>query len=215
LRAMSETLKVTLTGRISGVKLTEGIVEGEQTSAMGDAPVSEVQDSVREEPTAAGPGATQEQIQAQTAEMERLRQLCAALEGAVQRLDQLQADVLEQTEQQLVDLAMGIARKVLAQEIDTGHYDIESIIKEALKRVSTRREVLIHLNPEDHARCEVARQTGETESTGRVKFVPDPQVEPAQCLIETPEGTIESSMATRLANVVAVLDLPERDDGDS
>jgi flagellar biosynthesis/type III secretory pathway protein FliH len=211
---MVETLKVTLPGRISGVNISEGIVEGERPSPSEEALAPEEQAPPREQVPAVPAGPPQETTQVPDPEREKLKQLCGALAGAVHKLDQLQADVLEQSEQQLVDLAMAIARKVLMQEVDAGNYDIESIVKEALKRVSPRREVVIRLSPQDHARCEMARQEAEAGSEGRVKFVPDPQVEPAQCLVETVEGTIESSMETQLANVAEVLDLPEQADGD-
>ena len=107
--------------------------------------------------------------------------------------------MLAEAEPQLVRLAVDIAQKVLMQEIQAGHYEIDPIVTEAMKQVPARCEVVVHLHPDDHARCEAARQLGD-DAEG-VRFVADPNVRPAECVLQTGEGVVESGVETNLARI--------------
>ncbi len=139
-------------------------------------------------------------LEQETAEMQNAR---AALENALLELAQLQQKVLQDAEHELVDLAVGIANKVLMQEIQADKYEIEPIVKEALLHVPSRKEVVVHLNPEDWARCEMGRSP-QSEAAG-MKFIADPCVNKAECLLETAEGCVESSIGAGLRNIADAL----------
>lgn len=135
-------------------------------------------------------------------EQEQLRQALAAVQQAGEEFHRRQEEFLRQAEGQLVELAMRIARKVLAQEIQAGRYEIEPIVRDAMQQVSARHETIVHLHPEDFARCS---SLDDPARTGQVKFVSDAAVERAQCLLETAEGVVESSVETRLEDVAEAL----------
>ncbi len=145
------------------------------------------------------------------AEMDCLRSARAALEAAAAQLAESREKMIQQAESQLLELAIEIARKVLAQEIQAGRYEIEPIVKEALCHVPARRDAVIRLNPDDHARCEMARQSEEAGGGGEIRFIADPAVARAQCVVETPEGMIESSVEAHLEDVGAILRAEETD----
>jgi flagellar assembly protein FliH len=136
-----------------------------------------------------------------------------ALESAAAQLRALQAEIVRESEHQLLDMAIDIARKVLMQEIQAQRYEIDPIVKEALSRIGPRREVVVHLNPGDLKRCIQARvQDGEPSGSalrlaeiGEVQFVADPSVQPAHCRIETPEGTVESTPEAHLERLALAL----------
>jgi len=140
-------------------------------------------------------------------EQGKVQQACRAARSAAEALRRLREGLLAEAEEQLVALALDIARKVLMQEVAAGRYEIAPILAEALQHVPGQGEVVVHVNPEDHARC---RETGQlADDAGNVRFVADPKVRPAECLLETSEGTIESSMEANLARVGEALALPE------
>ena len=65
-----------------------------------------------------------------------LSQVCQTLQNMTEKL-------------QIARLSVEIARKVLAQRVEKGDYEIETIIKEVLSKSPARHDIDIHLNPED------------------------------------------------------------------
>ncbi|MFP3936907.1 MAG: FliH/SctL family protein [Phycisphaerae bacterium] len=130
-----------------------------------------------------------------------------ALQEAARELSEIQQKVIAEAEQQLVELAVDIAGKILAQEIKSGGYEIDPIVKEALCEAPTREGVVVRLNPDDLSRCESAAGTGDCD--GQVRFVSDPGVPAAGCVVETEEGMVESDPQQRLKDVGEALKDPE------
>ncbi|HUT02224.1 MAG TPA: FliH/SctL family protein [Phycisphaerae bacterium] len=137
------------------------------------------------------------------ADSQALRQARAALDRASGEVRQA---VLAEAEQQLLDLALGIARKVLRQEIQAGRYEIDPIVAEAMEHIPARCEVTVHLHPDDYARCR-AIAAGPDDSNGP-RFVADANVLPGECFLETSEGTVESSVETQLSEITHALKQP-------
>lgn len=147
-----------------------------------------------------------------TAELARqraaLQSARAALASGAAELVEFRKKLIEETDEQLFMLAMGIAKKVLAQEIQAGRYDIEPIVREALCQVPTHQDVVIRLNPADYTQCEMAHDQDGAGAGGGVRFLSDPNIAPAECLVETPEGAVDSSCEARLAEIAEVLRTP-------
>ena len=143
-------------------------------------------------------------------EKEKLAQARQALESGVLKLRKLQDDIRQEAEGQLAELAVDVARKVLMQDIHSGHYEIDPIVAEALMHVPPRQNVVVHLNPDDWAQCEMVNQNDQAGSTGKIRFVSDPQINRAECLIETPQGTVESVVETHLESIGEAMMSPER-----
>jgi flagellar assembly protein FliH len=138
----------------------------------------------------------QRQTQAERTSLASARQ---ALAQATQQVEGFRAELLAEAEGQLLTLAVEIARKVLMQEIQAERYQIDPIVTEALRRVPSRGGVVVHLNPGDCARCEAAvKKDGDPQ---QVRFVADVNVQPAECLLETPEGIVESSVEGHLVAI--------------
>lgn len=77
----------------------------------------------------------------------------ARLDDAVDQIVATQASAETALSKTAVELAITIARTLLRTEIRAGNYDLEGIVREALKETSTGRSAcVVHLNPTDHAR---------------------------------------------------------------
>jgi len=139
----------------------------------------------------------------------QLRSACQALTAAVGQLQDFRRDLLKDAEGQLVDLATGIARKVLMQEIQAGRHEIEPIVKQALARVPPHCDVVVHLNPDDWARCQAAQSAEGETPPEHVRFVSDPNVGPAECVVEAPEGIVELTLDAHLSEIGEALKAPE------
>ncbi len=123
----------------------------------------------------------------------------------MEKLSRLREKMIRESERQLVELALEIARKVLMQEVQAGRYEIDPIVKEALLHVRTRQDVLVRLHPDDWAACQTAREAEGSAGAGNVRFVADPSVRRAACLLETSEGMVESTMEANLENIAEAL----------
>jgi flagellar assembly protein FliH len=139
-------------------------------------------------------------------EWEDVKSVRRALESALERCQTLQAELLRQSEAQLVELALDVAAKVLMQEVRAGRHEIDPIVKEALARVPPRRGALVRMNPADLERCSLAKDACESkDAEAGVRFVADPSVPRSGCVVESPEGVVRTDLASHLQAIAQVL----------
>ncbi|MHC4060557.1 MAG: FliH/SctL family protein [Planctomycetota bacterium] len=144
-----------------------------------------------------GTGSRGEAQQAElTADLEKrkatLGQACQTLKGVINKLDQFYGKLLAEHKEEIARLSVEIARKILMQKVQEGDYEIEAIVKEALKNAPTRQDIVVHLNPKDLAECQKVMGDDPEGTMSGVSFVADPNIGQAECLLETPKGIIES-----------------------
>ena len=188
---------IPLPGRLQAVRALRAD-EAALVAASPGAPTGDTPSAVAEaQRQAAG------MIEEQKAALEQVRM---ALLKAVEDFRRQQREFFHKAETQVVDLSIEIARKVMMQEIQAGRYQIEPIVRESLSRVPSLQDVVVHLNAEDLARCPLAG--GEGELAG-VQFVADATVPRGECLVETGEVVVESSIEAHLDGVAEALKKPE------
>jgi flagellar biosynthesis/type III secretory pathway protein FliH len=129
-----------------------------------------------------------------------LMQAAAALSTAAAKVAEFHESQLKQQNQQIAKLAVEIARKVLMWEADQGHYKIEAIVQEALKNAPSHENVVVRLNPADAAVCR-NMQENTTEMFAGIRITADANVKPAECVVETPRGIVESFIETHLQHI--------------
>ncbi len=156
-------------------------------------------------PPATGAADTAGQLEADRQALASARQ---ALAAAAKEFEGLQQEILKQAEGHVVMLAVDIARKVLMQEIEAERYQIDAIVKEALAQLPPRQEVVVHLNPADIARCELAADDADG-SDGNLRFVADPAVSKGGCLLASSQGVVESSVEGNLGEIANNLSTQE------
>ncbi len=135
--------------------------------------------------------------------------LCQALEDAVTKINEFQKNLFESSKEQIAKLSVEIARKILMRKVQEGDYEIESIVKEALKNAPTHQDVVVHLNPEDHVQFQKVLQGDAGGALADIKFVSDPNIGRAECLLETPKGVIESLIEAHLERIGKALEKAE------
>ena len=172
---------------------------------LQDVRVAESRAADRQEPTQEQQAAQIQQQQAAGRQEQELGRAIEAMEQAGRQFADVQAEFFRAAEEQLLDLAVEIARKILAQEIDAGKYKIDPIVTEALAGVGSRHDVVVRLNPADLAQCESAGLSGgrddQDSGSGAVRYVADVGVSRAECVIETAQGVVTSSVEHQLAEI--------------
>lgn len=132
-------------------------------------------------------------------------QTCQILKDLISKLNQFYDRVFSEHREAIAKLSVEIARKVLVQKVRDGDYEIESIVKEALKNAPSRRDIVVHLNPGDLERCQKAQQDEQNGMLSGIKFVSDPDVGQAECVLESPKGIIKSLIDEHLEQIVKSL----------
>ena len=135
-------------------------------------------------------------------------QTCQALRSAAAKLNEFYDGLFANHRDQIAKLSVEIARKILLQKVENGDYEIESVVKEALTNAPSRHDIVVHLNPEDHVQFRKTLPNGQEELDGAfagVKFVPDPNIGRAECLLETPKGIVKSLIDENLERVSQAL----------
>ena len=143
------------------------------------------------------------------AERAALAQARQALERAATELTGLRDTIAQEAEAKVAPLAVAIAEKILMQAVEAGQYDMETIVREALRSTPSRREIVVRMNPDDLARLENGEAAGKPLALGNVRLIADATVGRAECVVETAEGTVEARLQDQLEQVHQALAQPE------
>jgi flagellar biosynthesis/type III secretory pathway protein FliH len=143
------------------------------------------------------------------AELESTR---AQVEGRVRQLDEAAAQIrafqeehLQACRDQVIHLAVGIAERILAKQINSGEYDIERIVAEALEQAPTDRKIVVRLHPADLEALKQLVADGGTERLQHVEMVADPQLGRAECAVDTEQVTLEHRVEEHLRQIEQAL----------
>lgn len=131
------------------------------------------------------------------ADAERMKQVLAGLEAALQQFDQ-------QVAQDVLALALDISRQMLRQALKVKPGLVLALVREAMNSLpqASNHPHLI-LNPED---ARVVRSFMETELAHSAwKIQEDSRIERGGCRIESANSEIDATMDTRWKRIVAAL----------
>ncbi len=129
-----------------------------------------------------------------------LNQTAQALQAAGNELAKLRNELVGEMQAEAVKLALDIAGRILHQEIQAQGYDIDPIVTEALSRLPRRGEITVRLNPADFERSRLTKSDDE-----QVRFLADPNVPAAGCVVSSTEGNVETSPETSMNKIQAAL----------
>jgi len=132
-----------------------------------------------------------------------LSQVCQTLQSMIEKLQNFYDKIFMEHQEQIARLSVEIARKILAQKVNKGDYEIETIIKEVLSKSPTRHDIDIHLNPEDFTNLQNTLQ--KEPLFADIKFTPNANIGRAECLLKNPKGNIESSINEHLEQIYEAL----------
>jgi flagellar assembly protein FliH len=123
----------------------------------------------------------------------------------LERAQDKRAEILAETEQQIVDLVLLISRKVIKVISENQAGVIRSNVVQALRKVKGRGNVLIRVNMADlkltteHTKDFIQM----LEGNNSIQVAEDSSVDPGGCIIETDFGEIDARIASQLAELEA------------
>jgi flagellar assembly protein FliH len=144
--------------------------------------------------------------------VDQLKTQVAKLEKVLTTLDQPLKEMNEQVEQQLMTLALTIARQLVRRELKTDPAQVIAIIRETVSLLpAAARDVRVHLHPEDAAvvRERLAAPTADRAWT----IIEDPVMTRGGCKVTTDTALIDARVETRLNEVISAMLGDERAGG--
>ncbi len=109
----------------------------------------------------------------------------------IEELGGLRQTLIQETEREMVQLALTLARRVVHREITLDPELAAALAHVALERLGTTTPATIRLNPEDYT---VVAQDGARWGGNTVTVVPDPSISRGGCLVETQFGSVDATI---------------------
>ncbi len=140
------------------------------------------------------------------------REMVSNLEKLVDDVNNERDDFYENSEQELLNLAIAISEKILTQQLKTSPEMLLDLTRSCLKRLREREIVTVIVNPNDmHIFLDKKHDLiADVDGIKDLQIQDDRRIEPGGVLIETPSGTMDARPSSQL-NVVkkALLDAAE------
>jgi flagellar assembly protein FliH len=128
---------------------------------------------------------------------ERFQETLADLATERDRLRDLRNEVVERLEPHVLDLAVAIARRLVAEEIAEGRFDVRPVVEQVLRELrepGAPTVLEVALNPDDFAVLGAGTIDG-------VRVTADDTVPRAACVVTTDTERIWSDLETRVRNI--------------
>ncbi len=114
-------------------------------------------------------------------------------------------EILEETEAQIIEIVITIARKVVKTISETQKRVVYDNITEALKRLKGRAEITIRVNTEDLQMTTKHKKEfiQMVEGIEQVRILEDNSVDKGGCIITTDFGSIDARISSQLSEIEA------------
>jgi flagellar assembly protein FliH len=121
------------------------------------------------------------------------------LSATVAELAGLRPQLRREAEEDLVRLAVAVARRVLRRELTADPEAILGIVKAALDRIDAREILRLRVHPQDLALIQQALEARETPH--KVEVIADPSFERGGLVFETARGNLDASVDSQLLEI--------------
>jgi flagellar assembly protein FliH len=121
----------------------------------------------------------------------------------LEELASLRQTLLHQSERQLVQLALALARRIVRREIAADEELLMALARVALDKLGDAGQATVRLHPEDFARA--AARGAERWAAAHVTVVADPAVSRGGCLVESPFGFVDATIDAQFQELARAL----------
>lgn len=173
------------------------IVNTEEVSYLMDEALSHARDDARRA------GWEQGLSEGRMAARGELRLQAERLQKVIQQLALPLAECNDRVKDELVMLAMVIAKEVIQRELTVQPADVHALVTKAIQALSVgTRHIRIHLHPEDaHL---LSAQLEEKEGLSW-KIIEDPAISRGGCMVDSGASHVDLRLETRLAELLSRL----------
>jgi flagellar assembly protein FliH len=133
----------------------------------------------------------------------RVEAMIRRVAQTLEELAQLRKLIVRQTEREMVQLALTIARRLVLREVSLDPTLVAAMAHVALERLGEAAPATIKLHPEDYAA--ISAQRGDSWAGAQVRVVPDASVARGGCLVESAFGTVDGSLDAQVEEMARAL----------
>jgi len=114
---------------------------------------------------------------------------------------------LEQLKEELLNLAIEIAQKIVTKELETSSDVVLSIAEEAILLTGSREHMVLWVNPSEFEVCQTRRDSllALLPPRAELQIMTDPAIEPGGCVLENEYGKVDARLSNRWQNMLASL----------
>lgn len=127
----------------------------------------------------------------------QLESAVGSLREAHQQIVDMQQRIHKDSESEMVELALELARKVIGAELSHDPSTVVKVIQTALGRVSAAKVISIRVNPSDLGVLKDAAP----DFLNEIQVVGDPEVSRGGAVIESSSGNLDAQMEVQLAEI--------------
>ena len=137
------------------------------------------------------------------------------MQQVIEQLKSYHVQILSDSQKDIAKMALAVAEKVLHKEIMMDPNTVISVVKNALGKVSFKKQFTVHVNPLD---LEVLKSAGDQvraalDGYESLKFKASPQVEPGGCVVQTESGSVDARVDRQFMEISdTVLNALEQDE---
>jgi flagellar biosynthesis/type III secretory pathway protein FliH len=132
-----------------------------------------------------------------------------AMAAAAGRLDEASATAAADAEPVAVELALRIAEKILAGELEARPELVLDVVRGALRRLTEPLPATLLVNPEDAELVRGSIADLSVEHGGKLTVRDDRRVERGGCVVSTPAGEIDAQIKAQLERAAKVIAMGE------
>jgi flagellar assembly protein FliH len=121
----------------------------------------------------------------------------------IEDISHLRKTMVHQTERQMVQLALLLARRVVGRELALDVELVAAMAHVALERLGESGPATIRLNPEDFAALVLLR--GEAWEGAQVAITPDPALPRGGCVVDSEFGRVDAGIEAQLGELSRAL----------
>lgn len=132
-------------------------------------------------------------------------QALAVCESCAKELKRARTEFIRGAEQQLVELALAIARKVVEREIESGKDVALCACAKALEQLAGQQVTVIRLNPADLDAVKGGAAGFPGLSGMEVEFSGDEFIARGGCIVESVSGSVDADIPTRFGVIEEAL----------
>lgn len=126
-----------------------------------------------------------------------------SLKGAITAFQKAREERTQQMEKEVVRLAIGVARKILQQEVHANPKVVLAVVRAALKKVNLHEEIIVRVNPMDRdtleGACPMVLQG--LEGVRSLRIEPDERVERGGATVECAMGELDLRLERQLQQI--------------
>ncbi len=138
---------------------------------------------------------------------EKVKELIERYKETLEKLNSLREKVYEEAQSEMILIVKEALKKIVSAEIKSSEEFILNVIKETTKNIIDSKKIVIKVSSEDYKFLTSNREKLDSLLSGKeIEIVEDPGITRGGCLIQTDMGEVDSTVETKLEEVLNILE---------